>query len=147
MGTDSMSRLAVFVVLSATLLAACARDGTMIPIDANDPPGVPRLDMTLYGTGYGPATITMPDGEILRGNYRLAVGGTSTTVVGAVADNNGNTVVGSGSGTSVSLQNPFTLQAVGDHGTSMVCRGSAGGLGHGDAVCHTNHGARYQMMF
>lgn len=34
------------------------------------------MDMTLYGTGYGPAAVTTPSGEVLNGYYRLAIGGT-----------------------------------------------------------------------
>jgi hypothetical protein len=52
----------------------------------------------------------------------------------------------SGSSGVVSLQNPFTLLAAGQEGTTMTCEGSAG-QGHGGAVCTTNHGAQYQMMF
>ena len=39
----------------------------------------PRMDLTLYGTGYGSAVVTMPNGDVLNGNYRLAVGGVVTS--------------------------------------------------------------------
>jgi hypothetical protein len=41
----------------------------MVPLnDAANAAGIPKLDVALYGTGYGPATVTMPDGEVLNGH-------------------------------------------------------------------------------
>jgi hypothetical protein len=41
----------------------------MVPLnDAANAAGIPKLDAVLYGTGYGPATVTMPDGEVLNGH-------------------------------------------------------------------------------
>jgi len=88
----------------------------------------------------------MPDGEILNGNYRLAVGGAVSTGFATVNGPRG-TSVASGSSSAVPTQNPFTVQAVGARGTTIICQGTAGGFGHGDAVCMTNRGAQYQMMF
>jgi len=108
--------------------------------------GIPKLDLTLYGTGYGPAIMTMPDGEVLQGHYRLAVGGAVSSGYATAVGPRGAATV-STTATTTPMQNPFTLQAAGNRGTTMTCQGSAGGLGHGDAVCSTNHGAQYQMMF
>lgn len=82
----------------------------------------------------------------MNGHYRLAVGGAVATGFGS-AVGPGGTAVASGSSSLVPMQNPFTLQATGNRGTTIVCQGTAGGLGHGDTVCTTNHGAQYQMMF
>jgi hypothetical protein len=69
----------VIMALGVTALlgvAGCGRAVDMVPLnDAATAAGNPKMDMTLYGTGYGPATVTMPSGEILNGHYRLAVGG------------------------------------------------------------------------
>lgn len=118
----------------------------MVPLnDAAAAAGNPKMDMTLYGTGHGPATVTMPSGEILNGHYRLAVGGAVTSGVATAYTPRGSAVA-TGTAVSTPMNNPFTLQAGGARGTSMTCQGSAGGMGHGDAVC-TNGGAQYQMMF
>jgi len=119
----------------------------MVPLnDVASASGIPTLSMSLYGTGYGPATATMPNGEVLTGNYRLAVGGGVSTGFATVSGSRG-TAFASGTGATVPMQNPFTMQAVGNRGTTMICQGSAGGMGHGEAVCTTNTKAQYQMMF
>ena len=134
-------------MLGLILLAACARQADMVPLnDAANAAGVPKLNATLYGTGFGPTTVTMPDGEVLSGHYRLAIGGVSSVGFATASGPRGTAIVG-GSSSVTPMQNPFTLQAAGVRGTTMICQGSAGGLGHGDAICETNHGARYQMLF
>jgi hypothetical protein len=134
-------------VIVMFVLASCARDADMVPLnDVANAVGIPKLDVALYGTGYGPATVTMPDGEVLNGHYHLAIGGAVSTGFGVASDRKG-TVVVSDSSAIVPMQNPFMLQAAGKRGTTMTCEGTAGGLGHGGAVCSTNSGAQYQMMF
>ena len=129
------------------MLMGCGRAADMMPLnDQARGAGIPRLDMTLYGTGHGPATVTMRNGEVLNGHYRLAVGGAVSTGFGIASGPRGITVL-NGSSTAVPLQNPFNLQATGGQGTTTMCEGAAGGLGHGEAICTTNRGAQYQMMF
>ena len=134
-------------VVGLLVLAGCARNADMVPLnDAANATGVPRIDIALYGTGYGPATVTMPDGEVLNGHYHLAIGGAFATGFGTASGVRGAAVV-SGSSSVIPMQNPFMLQATGNRGTTMTCQGSAGGMGHGEATCDTNRGAQYQMMF
>ena len=119
----------------------------MVPLnEAASSAGIPKLDVSLYGMGYGPATVRMPDGEVLNGHYRLAVGGAVSNGFATIGGPRGATVA-SGSASVVPMKNPFSLQAAGSRGTTMACEGAAGGLGHGGAVCTTNHGAHYKMMF
>ena len=141
-----MRSVLVAVVLCVGI-AACSRAADMVPLnDTATATGIPKMDATLYGTGYGPVTVTMPSGEILNGHYRLAVGGSVTTGV-ATAYTPRSSAVATGTAVSTPINNPFVLQATGARGTTMVCQGSGGGMGHGDAVCTTNSGAQYQMMF
>jgi hypothetical protein len=144
----SLHRNVASVIIAGGLLTGCARTADMMPLnDAATVLGIPKLDVALYGTGYGPATVTMPDGEILNGHYHLAIGGAVSTGFGVASSRRG-IVVASDSSNVVPMQNPFMLQAAGGlGGTTMTCEGSAGGLGHGGAVCTTNRGAQYQMMF
>ena len=138
-----------WLAMAAPLLvcAACSRTAEMVPLnDAANALGIPRLDATLYGTGYGPVTVTMPNGEVLNGHYRLIMGG-SVTTASATAYTPRGSAFATGTAVSTPINNPFTAQAVGNRGTSMICQGSGGGMGHGDAVCTTNSGAQYQMMF
>jgi hypothetical protein len=142
-----MMRFLLVTLIGLQVLAGCAREADMVPLnDVANAAGIPKLDVALYGTGYGPATVTMPDGEVLNGHYRLAVGGAVATGF-ATASGPRGTAFATGSSSVVPMQNPFMLQVAGKGGTTMICEGSAGGLGHGGAVCTTNHGAQYQMMF
>jgi hypothetical protein len=137
----------VTAIIALLMLAGCARVGDMVPLnDEARASGIPRMDVSLNGTGYGPATVTMPDGEVLNGHHRLALGGAVTTGYGISSGSRGTSVV-TGSSTVMPMQGPWMLQATGNRGTTITCQGSAGGMGHGDAVCTTNHGAQYQMMF
>jgi hypothetical protein len=59
----------------------------MVPLnDAANAAGIPKLDVALYGTGHGPATVTIPDGEVLNGHYRLAIDGAVATGFGAAGE-------------------------------------------------------------
>ena len=128
-------------------LAACARSVDMVPLNPEARvTGIPKMDVTLYGTGYGPATATMPSGEVLNGHYRLALAGTFSNVSATAVGPRG-AAYGTGSAFTQATQGNFTLQATGANGTTMVCSGTAGGMGHGDAVCIVNGAAQYQMMF
>ena len=119
----------------------------MIPLNpAAVTTGIPALAATLYGTGYGPATVTMPDGEILNGHYRLIIGGAISNGFASASGPRGSAFA-SASAMSVPFENPFVLTVSGAHGTTMICNGSGGGAGHVSALCETNHGAQYQMMF
>jgi hypothetical protein len=119
----------------------------MVPMnDAANAVGIPKLDMVLYGTGSGPATFLMPDGEVLNGHYLLMVDGAVSTGFASVSGPRGSAFA-SGFSSMTAMQNPFVLQATGNRGTTVACQGTAGGLGHGAMTCTTNHGAQYQMMF
>lgn len=140
-------RLIGVLVLVALTAAACAREADMVPLnDSARTVGIPQLDMSLYGTGYGPATFTMPGGEVLKGHFHLSLDGAVATGTAAAIGPRGTAVV---SGTSFvsSTHGGFVVQAAGNRGTSLTCHGTAGGMGHGDAVCSTSGGAEYQMMF
>jgi hypothetical protein len=128
-------------------LAACSRTADVVPMnEAANALGIPKLDMMLYGTGSGPATFSMPDGEVLSGHYLLMVGGAVSTSFETASGPRG-TAFTNGLSSVTPLQNPFVLQAAGNRGNTMACEGTAGGLGHGAMTCMTNHGAQYQMMF
>lgn len=52
-------------MIGLLVLAGCARQADMVPInDAAVAAGIPKLETMLYGTGYGPVTVTMGDGEV-----------------------------------------------------------------------------------
>lgn len=92
------------MLLVALCIAGCGRVVDMVPLnDVATAAGSPKMDMTLYGTGYGPATVTMPNGEVLNGHYRLAIGGAVTTGYATAYTPKGSAVA---TGSAVSYQLP-----------------------------------------
>lgn len=135
------------LVLVLPMVAGCARSADIVPLnDAANAVGIPKMDLQLYGTGHGPVTVTMPDGEVLTGHYRLMLGGAVATGFGTAYGPRG-TAFATGSSTIIPTSGAFALQAVGNRGTTIACQGTAGGMGHGTMACATNHGAQYQVMF
>ncbi|MFZ1922284.1 MAG: hypothetical protein WA280_04860 [Xanthobacteraceae bacterium] len=110
----------------------------MFPLDdASLAAGIPKVDFVMYGTGHGPVTVTMPDGEILTGEYQV----TENEAVGLVmAGTHVATAMAAGSG------RPVAVNATGSRGTIMSCDGALDVGGHGTLVCHTNRGTNYRVM-
>lgn len=135
------------LVLVLLMVAGCARSADIVPLnDAANAAGIPKMDLQLYGTGYGPVTVTMPDREVLTGHYRLMLGAAVATGFGTAYGPRG-AAFATGTSTIIPTTGPFVLQAVGNRGTMIACQGTAGGMGHGTMECATNHGAQYQVMF
>jgi hypothetical protein len=81
--------------------------------------------------------VTMPDGEILHGEYQV----TDNAAVGvAVGPRGPSTAYVAGSG------RPVVVSATGDRGTIINCQGSIDIGGRGSAICETNRGGRYRVM-
>ncbi len=100
--------------------------------------GVPKVEFVRQGLGHGPITTTMPDGEILKGEYQI----TENAAVGiAAAGTHVATAVGYGSGRAM------VSNSVGDRGTISNCEGTVDVGGHGFAVCHDSRGGNYRVMF
>lgn len=128
-------------------LSACGRVGGMVPLNEEARrSGIPRVDMVLYGVGHGPVTFTMPSGEVLQGSYNLMIGGGVVTA-SVVGVGPGGMETAIGTGVSSPFTSPFVMSAASPQGTSIVCEGSAGGVGHGNVVCQMSNGARYHMIF
>ena len=82
------TRIHAALLLAAALLAGCIEVGQVIPLDdAAKAIGVPKIELVLHNTAHGAVGITMPDGEILQGEYQLlsnaafAMEPTPTTIV------------------------------------------------------------------
>ncbi len=121
------------------LLPGCTGAATAYPInDQAIQTGVPKVEFIRYGTGGGPLTVTMPDGEVLKGEYRVI----SNVGIGFGFGARGTaTAIGAGG------SSPVAASVVGSHGTVMTCDGAVDLGGRGVADCATNRGARYRMMF
>jgi hypothetical protein len=69
-------RAATLFVLSLGLLGGCSDTADTFPMNvAAKELGPVRVSFVRTGVGRGPVTITMADGEVLKGEYRVAFGG------------------------------------------------------------------------
>jgi hypothetical protein len=132
------ARLAI-VGAAGCLLSNCADSARMYPMDPTAmQAGTPKFEFVRQGMGRGPVTVTMPDGEILRGEYQI----TENAAVGVgFAGARTATAVGYGSG------RPVVISATRDRGTVMNCEGTADIGGHGSGICETSRGNKYRVMF
>lgn len=137
------ARRAAFAILLA--LSGCVSTADLTPLnEAASSTGVPQMKFTRRGTSFGPVTITMPDGEVLRGHYQVAQGGgfavgsaTGFGPTGMTSATGMTTAVSAGGNVWVSARGPQT---------TITCQGQSG-WGHGGGICRTNTGAEWQLMF
>jgi len=128
----------IFAVALATSCAACADQGRVYPLDdASLRAGSPKVDFTRFGLGHGPITMTMPDGEVLQGEYQVT---NNEAVAVGVAGGRTATAVGVGGG------RPVVANAIGNRGTIMNCEGVIDLGGHGSLICRSNRGLSYRIM-
>jgi hypothetical protein len=129
----------IVVAAVGTLCVACADQARIYPLDdAAMRAGTPKIEFVRQGLGRGPVTVTMPDGEILRGEYQV----TENAAVGfGFSGTRSATAIAYGSG------RPVVISATGDRGTILNCEGSADIGGHGSGICETNRGNKYRVMF
>jgi hypothetical protein len=126
------------VVLVSALCAACADQGRVYPLDdASLRAGIPKVEFTRYGLGHGPITITMPDGEVLQGEYQVTE---NEAVAVGFAGGRMATALGTGGG------RPVVANAIGNRGSIMNCEGVIDLGGHGSLICHSNRGLSYRLM-
>jgi hypothetical protein len=125
--------------LVAAGLSGCADTARVYAMDdAALRSGTPKIEFTRSGLGHGPVTVTMPNGEVLHGEYQV----TENAAVGfGLAGAHIATAVSYGSG------RPVVISATGERGTILNCEGAADIDGHGSGICETNKGHRYRVMF
>ena len=88
------------------------------------------------GTGQGPVTITMADGEILKGEYKVAFGAAQ-----------GFAFSGSYSASALVITDgPVQFVATGPK-TQLLCRGTSSTMGHGNGQCQTYDGAVWAISW
>ena len=121
----------------ALLLSACADTADVFPLnDAAKARGPLKASFVRTGTGEGPVTVTMGDGEVLTGHYRVAFG--SAQGFGF-----------SGTQTSTALiitDGPVQFVLTGPK-TQMLCRGVSSTMGHGNGQCQTYEGALWAISW
>lgn len=121
-----MKRIFFFAPL-AFALAGCADQARIYPMDdVALRVGTPKLEFVRQGMGRGPVTITMPNGEVLRGEYQITE---NAAAAFGIAGGHTATAIGYGSGRHT------VITAVGDRGTIMNCEATTDIAGHGSGIC------------
>lgn len=124
---------AAFIVLA--LLGGCTDTADTFPLNAAAKSlGPLKASFTRTGIGRGPVTITMGDGEVLTGEYRVAFGGSTAMVFAG----------GQSASALVITDGPVQFVASGPK-TQILCRGRSSTMGHGNGQCQTYEGAVWAM--
>ena len=120
-------------------LAACAESANTYPVNqAAFQIGLINIQFTTYGTGSGPITATLPNGEILKGNYAVTDDGTFSVI----ADR-----FGTASAYSTSGGKPVEADAT-DGKVTLSCALRVSFGGHGGGACGLEPtGAIYRTTF
>lgn len=142
----------LLLVMLVSLMTGCARNARLYPANEKATPGgVLTARFMDYGTGNGKIEITMPDKEILKGEYSVVTGGAIGfgTIYGSVYGSGGSASV---SGVSNSYVIPGGSRGMaslfGDKGTSMECEFvNDNWTSHGHGACKASTGAMYRLQY
>jgi hypothetical protein len=127
----------VATLILSGLLTGCIELVQVIPLDETAKAiGVPKIEIALHNTAHGGVGVTMPDGEILQGDYQLL-----SSAAFAMAPSGHYAPTGLPVGSHY-----VSAQATGVQ-TQMSCHGLTNAEGHGSAECQTNTGAHYRVLF
>jgi len=130
------SAIALFAVL-AGVLSSCADTADTFAVNPQAKTlGPLKLSFERTGLGRGPVTITMADGEVLTGEYRVAFGASERFAFSG-AHSAGAILIGDG---------PVQFVARGSK-TEMLCRGTSSPMGHGNGQCQTYDGAVWAVSW
>jgi hypothetical protein len=135
--TDVRSFVPLATLAAALISGACTDTADVFPLNAAAHDlGPVKVSFARTGVGRGPVTITMADGEELKGEYRVAFGGAA-----------GMTFSGTRSSTALLISDgPVQFVATGPK-TQMLCRGTSSTMGHGNGECQTYDGALWTMSW
>jgi hypothetical protein len=148
-----MKIVAMVWAITIALLAGCAvqREARLYP--ANDlarTGGVLTGKFVANGSGHGTATITLPTGEQLNGEFTIVRGGAMGfgSIYGQVYGPGGvASVTGSSSSYVVEGSSPGTASVFGQ-GISMDCEFyNDNHSGHGFGACRNSKGALYKLQY
>lgn len=138
----------LFTLMVAISLCGCSREARLYPANPDAGAGLLKARFTDSGMGKGPIEITMPDGEVLKGEFST----TDTSSYGfgtAIASSaRAGPIIATGSSTAVAGSMPGVVTAIGPNGTSIRCEYQVNTFsGSGTGSCQTNRGAMYDIHF
>jgi hypothetical protein len=127
--------LVALILASLLVLCGCTDTADVFPAnDAAHSRGSMKVSFVRTGTGRGPVTFTMADGEVLTGEYRVAFGSSV-----------GMAFAGPYSATALVITDgPIQFVATGPR-TQLLCRGTSSTMGHGNGQCQTYEGAIWNL--
>jgi hypothetical protein len=131
------SYLSLVAMTGALLISGCTDTADMFPLNAPAQHlGPVKASFVRTGIGRGPITITMADGEDLKGEYRVAF-----------ASSAGMAFSGTRSSSALLISDgPVQFVATGPK-TQMLCRGTSSTMGHGNGECQTYDGAMWAISW
>ena len=131
------SIIKVLIMLALVGLSCCTDTADTFPLNAAAKQfGPVKVSFVRTGTGSGPVTITMADGEVLTGRYRVAFGSAE-----------GFAFSGASSASALVITDgPVQFVASGPK-TQMLCRGTSSTTGHGNGQCQTYDGAVWAVSW
>jgi hypothetical protein len=132
-----MGGFAALNLICLSGLPGCTDSADTFPLnDAAKNRGRIQVSFVRTGVGRGPVTITMADGEVLTGEYRVAFGGAAAMAFSAPA-----------SASALVIQDgPVQFVANGPK-TEILCRGTSTPMGHGNGQCQTFEGAVWAVSW
>jgi len=128
---------ATLAALTVLFIAGCTDTADTFPLNnAAKQLGPVKVSFVRTGTGSGPVTINMADGEVLTGRYRVAFGSAQ-----------GFAFSGTRSASALVITDgPVQFVANGPK-TQMLCRGDSSTMGHGSGQCQTYDGAVWAVSW
>lgn len=135
------------IIAVTAMLAGCATTANFYPIN----PQAEKLGL-LHATlhegmlGAGTMTMTLPSGEVLKGQFST-VNGPSTAFGSGSASIGGITGGGFGSMVASPGSRLGFAELMGNKGTTAQCEFEANPWSHGSGLCKFSNGAEYRVMF
>jgi hypothetical protein len=164
------SRLIATAALAAATVTSCAHPQPRSAPASAQPPLATVRSARLYpandlaraggvlsaqfidsGTGHGPIEMTMPDGEVLKGEYSVVRG--AAVQFGSIFESvygPGGIATGTGTTSNYAMPGSSTgaASAFGNKGTSMDCEFYNDNVsGHGMGACKNSRGALYRLQY
>jgi hypothetical protein len=125
------------IAFATVVLIGCTDTADTFPLNtAAKQLGPLKATFLRTGIGRGPVTITMADGEMLKGEYRVAFGSAQ-----------GFGFSGSQSASALIITDGPVQFVVTGPKTQMLCRGQSSTMGHGNGQCQTYEGAVWAISW
>ena len=136
-GLVRLPPITMLPLVCCAVLGACTDTADTFPLNAEAKAlGPMHVAFVRTGIGRGPVTGTMADGEIRKGEWRVASGGGEAFTFSG--GHTASTMLVTGGNVQFVMTGPKT---------QMLCRGDASASGHGSGQCQTYEGALWAVSW